>query len=401
MASIKANIWKFYLFNIFSSFVLYYALDKVFMEARGLSVTEIVLVEIVYSAFVLFLEVPSGALSDRWSRKYVLALNAVFFMLNTFLWVIAHDVSLFLLGSMAASIHMAFRSGTDTSFLYDTLKQLNREGDYEKVYGKNLFYENSLAIVAGIAGGLIADYAGLEVPFWITLGFTFIAVLIALSFKEPDIHRTTGEMAYWEHIRETGKYVWQHPFIFHLIMISVVLGATLGLMDEYGQLYFVKIGLPVLVLGYLAAVGSGIEALAGRYAYVLSRFSRRNVFALAILISAIGFFVVGFTQSWIGVIFSFLPWIAFYFIHPLLTSDLHKELPSGQRATGESFANLTSEAFLIPVAFGFGFLADKISIFTAYTAIGVVVSIYFLVFLLFSYRKIGNGLKMKSVHKML
>lgn len=50
---LKADIWKFYLLNIFSSFVLYYGIDKIFMEARGLSVTEIVLVEIIFAVLSL------------------------------------------------------------------------------------------------------------------------------------------------------------------------------------------------------------------------------------------------------------------------------------------------------------------------------------------------------------
>jgi len=361
------------------------------MAARGLSVTDIVLVEIIFAVFVIFLEVPSGALSDRWSRKYVLALNVVFFMLNTFLWAIAHNVSVFILGALAASIHMALRPGTDTSFLYDTLKQLNKENDYEKTYGNIIFYENLLAILAGIVGAMIADHFGLVVPFWMTLGFSLIAVLLALSFTEPKIHRTTGEMKYWEHIGETGKYLWRHPFVLHLIILSVVLGATLGLIDEYGQLYFVKIGIPIFVLGYLAAVGNGIEALAGKFSYHLRRFSRKKVFALSIFVSSVGFLVVGATKSWIGIPFAFLPWIAYYFISPLLLSDLHKELPSGQRATGESFMSLAREAFLIPVALGFSFLADHISIFVAYTAIGIVVALYFVIFLFASYRKISNN----------
>lgn len=388
--ALQANIWKFLLFNVVSSFVLYYGIDKVFMASRGLSVTEIVLVEIVYALFVVLLEVPSGAISDRWSRKYVLALNMVFFMLNTFFWAIAQEVNLFLLGALAASIHMALRSGTDTSFLYDTLKQLKRENTYEKVYGDVLFYENLCAIVAGIVGAMIADHYGLVVPFWITLGISFVAVLIALSFTEPKIHRTTGEMRYWEHIRETGKYLWKHPFVLHLIFLSVILGATLGLMDEYGQLYYVKVGLPIFALGYMAAVGSGIEAIAGKFAHRLSRFKRKNVFGLAILFSAIGFLLVGLLHSWIGVLFSFLPWIAYYFISPLLLSDLHKELPSGQRATGESFVSMANKMFLIPTALGFSFIADYISIYVAYLAIGILVSCYLFGYLAVSYRQIRN-----------
>jgi hypothetical protein len=59
----------------------------------------------------------------------VLALNIAFFMINTFCWVIAHDLSLFLVGATAAAAHMALKSGTDTSFLYDTLAELGREAD--------------------------------------------------------------------------------------------------------------------------------------------------------------------------------------------------------------------------------------------------------------------------------
>jgi len=383
---LKANLWKFYLFNIFSSFVLYYGIDKVFMAARGLSVTDIVLVEIVYAVFVVFLEVPSGALADRWSRKYVLALNVVFFMFNTFLWAIAHTLNVFLLGAFAASIHSALRSGTDTSFLYDTLKQLNKETTYEKTYGNIVFYENIITILAGIIGAMAADRFGLVVPFWLTLGFSLIAVLLALSLTEPKIHRTTGEMKYWEHIAETGKYLWRHPAVMHLIALSVILGGALGLMDEYGQLYFVKIGIPIFALGCLAAAGNGVEALAGKFSYRLNRFSRRKIFAASIAVSAVGFFIVGASKSWIGIPFAFLPWIAYCFISPLLLSDLHKELPSGQRATGESFMNLAKEAFSIPVALSFSFFADHVSIFAAYTAIGVIVAIYFIAFIFTSYR---------------
>lgn len=350
--------------------------------------TDIVLVEIVYAAFVIFLEVPSGALSDRWSRKYVLVFNVVFFMLNTFLWAIADNLNVFILGTLAASIHMALRSGTDTSFLYDTLQQLNKENDYERTYGNIVFYENLFAVLAGISGAMIADHFGLVVPFWITLGFSFIALLIALSFTEPKIHRTTGELKYWEHIREVGRYIWRHPFVLHIIVLSIMLGTTLGLLDEYGQLYFTAVGLPIFILGYLAAIGNGIEALGGKFAYKLSRFSRKNIFTVSILISAIGFLLVGLTKSWISIPFVFLPYFAYYLISPLLLSDLHKELPSGQRATGESFVSLADSLFLIPVALGFAFLADHISIFTAYTAVGLLVVIYLVLFLSFSYRKL-------------
>jgi len=69
---LKSNIWKMYIISSLTAFVLFYAIDKVFMELRGLSVTQIVFIEIIYTVCVLLLEVPSGALADRWSRKMFL-----------------------------------------------------------------------------------------------------------------------------------------------------------------------------------------------------------------------------------------------------------------------------------------------------------------------------------------
>src|SRR3990170_8631716 len=245
---LKANIRKFYLFNILSSFVLYYAIDKILMASRGLSVTDMVLVEISYTVARLLLEVPSGALADRWNRKYVLALNMVFFMGTTFLWAIAPNLSVFVLGSLIASIYSALKSGTDTSFLYDTLKQLDRSDSYTKTQGNVIFWENLLSIIAGIGGGMLADAFGLAVPFWVTLPFSLGAVIVALTFTEPQIHRTTGEVSFWKHISETGKFIWRRPFVISVMAFSVVMGVSFLSIDEYGQLYFVGVGIPVLAL---------------------------------------------------------------------------------------------------------------------------------------------------------
>lgn len=388
---LTANIRKFYLFNILSSFVLYYAIDKIFMASRGLSVTDMVLVEISYAVARLILEVPSGALADRWSRKYVLALNMVFFALNTFLWAIAHSLSVFILGSLVASVHSALKSGTDTSFLYDTLKQLNKTDSYVKTQGNVVFWENLFSIAAGIGGGMLAGAFGLAVPLWATLPFSLGAVIIALTFTEPQIHRTTGEMGFWKHIAETAKYLSRHRSLVHLMLFSVVLGVTFLPMDEYGQLYFVGVGVPVMALGYIAAVGNGIEAIAGKFAYRLNRFGRKKVFAFAVAINAAGFITVGLTKSWYGVPFAFLPLMAFYFTHPLVMGDLNDELPSSQRATGASFLSLLHSLVAIPLVFGFGRAADRLSISTAYLLVGALVAAYF-VFFIFTFRSKREGL---------
>ncbi len=53
--------------------------------------------------------------------------------------------------------------------------------------------------------------------------------------------------------------------------------------------------------------------------------------------------------------------------------------------------SLAKEIFLIPIAFTFSYFADQVSIFAAYTAIGGVVTLYLMAYLVKSYRKIPPG----------
>jgi MFS family permease len=376
-SSLQHDIRKFILFNILMSFVLYYAIDKAFMQLRGLTVSQIVLVEIIYSVLLILLEVPLGALSDRWSRKYVLALNAFFFMLNTYWWVIAKDVNLFLLGALAAAVHSALLSGTDTSYLYDLLKEKRQQHLYERYWGRTLYYTGLFAIAGTVLGAWVVARLGLEMPFWITLIFSGAGLLVALTLREPRFHRSSEDLNYWQHIRSTAKHIIRQPALLTLILFWVMLESTFIMADEYGQLYFLGLGLPIVYFGYLGTVPNILESLGGRFAETIGSWPRQQVYTVLLLLSTIGFLLSGIAHNSLGLIFAFLPQVAFYFAAPLLVSDLHRNLPSSKRATGESFASLLITLAVLPVGFTFAFLSDHYSIFTGYLALGLLLLAYF------------------------
>ncbi|PIZ54299.1 hypothetical protein COV03_00560 [Candidatus Uhrbacteria bacterium CG10_big_fil_rev_8_21_14_0_10_41_26] len=388
---LKSNIWKMYIISSLTAFVLFYAIDKVFMELRGLSVTQIVFIEIIYTVCVLLLEVPSGALADRWSRKNVLALHLVFFMLNTILWIFAYDITFFILGIIACAIHAALYSGTYTSLLYDTAKQIGKKNEFDKILGNYFFYGGIFSAVSAILGGMVAGYFGITISFWITLAISFIALLFTLSLEEPDIHRTTGEVKYWSHINNAIKFLWKRPALYHLIFLTVILTLSLRIIDEYAQLYFFSVGASLFALGYLSAIAGGIESICAKFAHRLNKYKRRNIYLISLIINFVGFILIGYFHSKIGIVFVYLPIIATWIVGPLFNMDLHKELPSSHRSTGESLVSLLRTLIYIPVALMFSYLADSISIFSGFTAVGIFTGIYLLIFILFSYKKIPQS----------
>lgn len=366
------------LFNVLAHFVLYYEIDKAFMELRGLSVTQMVSIEIVYAVLVILLEVPLGALSDRWSRKYVLALNVFFLMLNTYFWVIAKDASFFVIGVVFGAIHSALVSGTDTSFLYDTLKEADREKDYARQWGRTIFVTSIFGMASGILGAMLVARFGLEVSFWLTLLVSGAALLTALSLREPHFHRANAELNYWQHIRDTAASMLTQPGLVQLIQIWMMLNATFLIADEYNQLYFLAAGIPLLFFGYLGTLGNLIEALGGRFAERLAKTPRPRLYRVLVLVSASGFLASALLHNIFGVIFTYFPLIAFYFAAPILLTDLHRNLPSAQRATGESFVALLARLTMIPLGLAFAFLSDHDSIYNAFLGLGTLLAIYLL-----------------------
>lgn len=384
MNTAQKNIKKLYFIAACTGIVFYYALDKVFMQARGLSLTEMVVIEIIYSAIVVLTEVPSGALSDRWSRKYVLALNSLFFALNTIVWAVSHSFWLFVLGVVFGALHSTFQSGTNTSLLYDSLREMGRESQYARYLGKTRAITAIAFIFAAIVGGAIGQRFGTEATFWCTLPFTISAGFTALGIYEPRFHRSTGEISYWKHINKTFNHLVVNPKIIHMAMILVAITIPALLFDEYAQLYFSFVGVSIFGLGVLAAVNGGIDALFNTFAHSLARFRHDVLFSVCMATMGLGFIVAGTLSNTLGIPLLFIGASAFFIVAILAESDINVRLASSIRATSESFFSLAEKLIYIPIALAFAWIGQHYSISVAFTWLGVAVLIYLCLFLIFS-----------------
>src|SRR5690349_14878844 len=91
-------ITLFYLQRFFSHLVLFWAIDKLFFLSRGATPFEISILVALWALYALLFEVPSGAIADRWSRKWILFLAALFHSAAYMVWIFSHSFGGFLLG---------------------------------------------------------------------------------------------------------------------------------------------------------------------------------------------------------------------------------------------------------------------------------------------------------------
>ena len=116
----------FYVFQFFFEFILIWAVDKLFFLYRGLELYHIAILLACWSGFSILLEVPTGALADKWNRKNMLALSGIFCLLCFISWFFSSSFCSFLLGFFFLTVYGAFVSGTLQAYVYDFLKLNSR-----------------------------------------------------------------------------------------------------------------------------------------------------------------------------------------------------------------------------------------------------------------------------------
>jgi MFS family permease len=146
------NIWRLFTAEALLSFILWVPIWVVFLQGRGVTLTQIGVLEGFAWLLTAFLEVPTGAVADRWGRKASVAMGCALYALAMFL-ILAEALSpAFLLGYALWNSSMAFVSGADVALLYETLKADGREDQAAKQSGRYA------AIGQGSQG--VRDYLG-------------------------------------------------------------------------------------------------------------------------------------------------------------------------------------------------------------------------------------------------
>lgn len=154
--------------------------------SQYLTLSEVVALEAVYYIAVVFAEVPSGYFSDRFGRRKTLLLSSATLIACYVVFLSGQSFLVLAIGQVLLAMSLAFRSGTDTSLLYESLKALGRAdeyGDREAKAGQLGFLATAIAALAGgVSGGFDLSY-----PYWISLASACATLYVASRFTEPGL----------------------------------------------------------------------------------------------------------------------------------------------------------------------------------------------------------------------
>lgn len=391
----EKNIPKFYWYRLTKFALFHIAIMVLFYEQRGLSFSRIMILQSFYYFAKVLSEVPTGALADRFGRKKSLVIGSFCHSFAYLLIFLSHSFILFNLGEIIAGISMSFAYGADSALAYDTLKDLGREEEYQKVEGNGHSMRLlSFAIFAPI-GGLLAT-VNLALPYLASSIVIFLSGLLALTFIEPRkakilcpekdsivqgsmIQSSTFDKRkkyYHEIIRSFNLMLDEKKILWLVLFFSLVFLATrLGFWTY--QPYMKEVGVPLSLFGVVFASFHLFAALVSKYADKIEKTLKENLTLLFMPILVIISFILmsRFLFLW-SICFILLQQASMATHEPILKNYLNRLAPSDIRATMLSVQSMAGNLVFAVTAPFLGSFVDKFGLGNALLIFALVIIIF-------------------------
>ena len=385
----RHNLIRLYILKVSHWFMLTMPIVVLFYKDNGLDMSQIFILQAIYSISIVALEIPSGYFADVLGRKISLVAGAILGFLGFFIYSLSFGFVGFVIAEIVLGFGQSMISGADSAILYDSLIENDSEKDYLKHEGRMTSAGNFAEAFAGIIGGLLAGLS-LRYPYYFQTVVAFIAIPAAFTLVEPNVSKVKLSMS-WADIRGTVRYslIGNSRLRWNIIYSSVVGASTLA-MAWFVQPWFIRANLPVTMFGIAWTVLNLSVGITAFYAYRLElKMGRVNTAAAFTLIIAIGFIASGWIKGFWGLLFILLFYLARGIATPILKDSINRITPSNMRATILSIRN-----FIIRILFAilgpiYGWSIDKLSLTAALTIAGLVFIIMASVSFVF-YRRTGN-----------
>jgi predicted MFS family arabinose efflux permease len=346
--------------------LLWLPVEKLFMSEIGFDAASIGVMAAVYAAVVPIVEVPSGILADRWSRRGVLVVSSVALTLVTLLGGLSQNVPMYMVSAAVLGVYFAMYSGTMESVVYDTVvEETGDSGSFEKHFGRINMVNSGGLVLSSLAGGWLAGLTSTRLTYYVTVPIVALSAVALLRFREPRLHESAGHTSLRSHIAVTYQTVARQGRLLPIVALAALSAVLLQVLFEFGPLWLVALGAAAIVYGpymagLLSALGLG-GLLAGRL-----RLDRPGPLAVSLSLMGLSSLVLTASRSIVLVTLAQIVLALLVVVASIhVTRLLHDAIPSSVRSGVASGVGALSWLAVLPFALAFGLVSKQFGVHAA------------------------------------
>lgn len=346
-----------------------------FTDWGGLTLPQMLLLQAWFFLWIFLLEVPTGAVADKYGRKASVVCANACLLAATAIYAAGKGLPRFLLAEFIWAAAAALASGADEAMVYDSLKAAGDEDRSRRALSLLSSFDIGAIAFAAPLGGLMAARWGLQFPLLAMLVPFSLGLLVALSLREPPTGEEGAKPGYREVLTRGVRYFASHKPLRALAFDSITIWMLSFMTIWLFQPRLKELGVGVGVYGFVTAALtlSQIAVMNG-----LDRLERvfggtRRYLVWSAVIPGLAFLALPFaTNPWAAcALFVLIP--AFGMSRSVLISNyMNKHIGSAQRATVLSTVGMGRQLMGIVVLPAVGLLT-KVSLSWTFAALGAAI----------------------------
>ena len=371
---INKSILKYYLFQAatFPGFII--PINVLYLIYHDLSFTEIALASIVTEVIVFISEIPTGYISDNIGRRNALVLSVSLYTIVRAAFVFASSFYVFVVLFGILGIAGTLQSGSVDAWLYETLDEQERAGDFTEVRGRGSAIRLWFGAVMMILGAILYTFQP-EYPYIAATIISAVGILVLITL--PKNAQYVREQTNEENLTTVKAFsaIYNQLSTPHLRYFVIYIGLFFAIaysVNEYTQpvtvealdlilkssFQLIRDTSEEILLGGIFALFSIATAFASEFASNIEDFfgQRRVFFAIPVIASGI-IVLSNFVSSLIISVF-FVTRLSNSIIKPISARYINDRIKSFGRATVLSAVALVYAAIRIPFLLIGGRLAD-------------------------------------------
>ena len=366
MSTVTKRLFPLYAAAALLNVGFWVPVEKLFQTEIGFDAATVGLMAAAYSALIPLVEIPSGILADRWSRRGVLMVSALAMAASVTIGGLSHSVPVYIAGAMAIGVYFAMYAGTVESILYDAVVEETGSGDgYQHYLGRFRMVESAALVVSALAGGWIAGLTSPRFTYFLTLPFALLSIVFVFRLREPTLHKSGERTTLRTHLATTYQAAIRRVDLLPVVALAVLTALVMSVLFEFGPLWLVALSAAAVVYGpFWAALVSTI-GLGGLLADRID-LSRPRTLAAAfatMLVATIALTAV--RNLWVVAVAQVLLMLLVMASSIHVNQLLHDAVPSQVRTGVAAGVNALSWIVFFPFALVFGAVSKSHGVYAA------------------------------------
>jgi MFS family permease len=365
----RRNRILIYIYTFLVTFLLFRACDTLYYLEKGVSSSGYIVFIVIIYLVSLIIEVPSGIIADKYSKKKLLITNNIILLLAIILFIIADNYITLVLGIISMAFQTSLTTGIGNTIIYNSLENKNN-------FSKCLFYKNTCYnlsyMIAMILGGYIGQKSLVNMYYisLIPIILNFIVLFMLKETKNINNEKSNSKII----LKDAITTIKSNKTIMNIFLTVAFIYPVLTILAESHPDFAKSIGINAFIIGVYTS-GMLLVSIFGDYLSSKSK-NKNKLMKLVSFLVGIDLLLIGLLNNKFSIIFIILAQFLCALYNNSMLSVLHSNISSNSRVTVESLLSVFQSLVGIILGVLTSILLTFIDVYVSYIIFGIITIMY-------------------------